>query len=162
GEQHPDTLTLTNNLAALLVEKGEYQEAEALYRQIIEVGTRTLGKHADVALWRANLAGLLTQKLQYREAEPLFQESIEVCRATLGPGSTREARMLEQYALLLERTGRRTMAEHNLVAALSIRREKLGEGHPDVAASLFALAELQREQKRWPEARRTYIARRMP
>jgi hypothetical protein len=64
--------------------------------------------------------------------------------------------MLEQHALLQERIGQRSIAERNLMAALSIRREKLGEGHPDVAASLFALADLRREQRRGPEAQDLY------
>ena len=39
---------------------GKYAEAEAVYRQAIEIGEKAFGKdHPDVAIWYNNLAGLL-------------------------------------------------------------------------------------------------------
>ena len=44
GKEHPDTLNSVNNLAALLRGRGDYDNAEPLYRRALEARERTLGK----------------------------------------------------------------------------------------------------------------------
>jgi tetratricopeptide (TPR) repeat protein len=156
GEKHPDTVTLTNNLAAVLQEKGDFAEAEELYRSAIRLGGESQGETADLALWRSNLAGLLTEELRYPEARTLLDGSIGLCRSKLGPGSLREARMIEKYGVLEERLRHWPGAGRQFEAALAIRKAKLGEDHPEIAATLFDMAELQSQQKRWEEAENLY------
>jgi hypothetical protein len=43
GEEHPDTLTAANNLAAAYTSEGKFPHAEALVAQVLEVRKRVLG-----------------------------------------------------------------------------------------------------------------------
>jgi serine/threonine-protein kinase len=142
---HPELLATKNNLAVLLQETGRFDEAEALYRSVIDTGTRALDDvgAANVALWSGNLASLLAERLEFREADALFESAFAMCRARLGADSTREARLLSQRGVTLAFRGRNEAAKLDFDTALAIRRKRLGENHPDVAASLFDLGRFQ-------------------
>jgi tetratricopeptide (TPR) repeat protein len=43
GEEHPDVAQSLNNLALLYNSQGRYSEAEALYKQALELKRRNLG-----------------------------------------------------------------------------------------------------------------------
>jgi serine/threonine-protein kinase len=137
SDSHPQTLTATNNLAMLLQKTGRLAEAEGLFRQAIDTATRAQYGTADTAVWSANLAGLLGEELKFAEATELFQRALDLCRAQLGPGSTREARILEQRGTMLAFLGKTAAATADFNQALAIRRSRLGPEHPDVASSLF-------------------------
>ena len=47
GSEHPDALSVVNNLAHVLCNMERHQEAEPLYRRCLEVRERTLGYLAD-------------------------------------------------------------------------------------------------------------------
>ena len=74
GPEHPDTLTSVNNLAALLRIKGDYAQAEPLYRRALKGRERILGKnHPDTLESVNNLALLLSDKGDYAQAESLLR-----------------------------------------------------------------------------------------
>jgi serine/threonine-protein kinase len=143
SDSHPETLIAQGNLAVVLQETGRLAEAEALYRKSIETGIRAFGETVETAVTSANLASLLTATQRYPEAELLFQHALDTCRAKIGPGSTREARILEQRGVLLQTLGRHDAARADFQLSLSIRRDRLGPTHPDVAVLLFDLGQLQ-------------------
>jgi len=56
GKQHPDTATSLNNLAALLKAKGDYDDAEPLYKRALSICEKVLGKqHPNTIMCRNNL-----------------------------------------------------------------------------------------------------------
>jgi tetratricopeptide (TPR) repeat protein len=73
-----------------------------------------------------------------------------------GDGSEALARLLNQTASYLQAQGRYDEAEPLYRQALELRRELLGERHPDVATSLNNLAGLYRAQGRYDEAEPLY------
>ncbi|MBD2429177.1 tetratricopeptide repeat protein [Phormidium sp. FACHB-1136] len=82
-------------------------------------------------------------------------------RLTVKPGTMADLERVEQLAEAtrlnaqsaeLYRDGRYGEAEPLLQESLAIRREQLGDSHPDVAQSLNNLAELYRSQGRYKEA----------
>ena len=74
GEDHPDTATGYNNLAANLNAQGKYAEAEPLYRRALAIRLKALGEdHPDTATSYNNLAANLHAQGKYAEAEPLHR-----------------------------------------------------------------------------------------
>jgi tetratricopeptide (TPR) repeat protein len=64
---------------------GNYQKAEPLYVQSLQITEKTLGKaHPDYALSLSNLAGLYFSQGNYQKAEPLFVEALQSNEKALG------------------------------------------------------------------------------
>ena len=42
GEEHPDVAITLNNLAGVLMKKGEYDAAEDMYRRVLEIRTKVI------------------------------------------------------------------------------------------------------------------------
>ena len=60
GDDHPDTLTTMNNLAATLRNQGDLAGARALQEQVLEARRRVLGEeHPDTLTSMNNLAETL-------------------------------------------------------------------------------------------------------
>ncbi len=65
--------------ARLYYQKGEYAEAERLYRRSLAIREKALGPdHPDVATSLDNLAELYQAQGKYAEAEPLLQRSLAI------------------------------------------------------------------------------------
>jgi len=43
GKEHPDTLLSINNLAGLYYYQGHYDEAEPLYKEVLQLSEKVLG-----------------------------------------------------------------------------------------------------------------------
>ena len=85
GENHPDYATTLNNLAELYRNMGQYEKAEPLYSQALEIRKRVLGEgHPDYALSLNNLAELYKDMGQYEKAEPLYLQALEIRKRVLG------------------------------------------------------------------------------
>lgn len=70
--------------------------------------------------------------------------------------SSASAHLLQEVGTYLRLRAQHKAAEPLLERALAIREQALGPEHPDVAASVHALATLSHEQGRYPEARLLY------
>ncbi len=70
GQEHPDTLTSTGNLASTYRNQGRWKEAEELDVQVMETRKRVLGQeHPSTLISINNLA--FTMKEQGRKEEAL-------------------------------------------------------------------------------------------
>ena len=75
-----------NNLAMLLYSQAKYEEAEALYRQAMDIDIRALGRdHPGVATDLNNLAGLLKATGRTAEAKKMGLEALAIVERALGP-----------------------------------------------------------------------------
>jgi len=72
-----------SSLADLLMNRGEYEEAERLYRASLKAFEEVLGDPRGVAVTQSSLADLLRVRGEYEEAERLLQGGLELTR-TLG------------------------------------------------------------------------------
>ena len=87
GDEHPAVAFTLGNLAVLLKEKGEYEEAEQLLRQSIAMNRKLLGdEHPDLAWDLNSLALLLVKNGDCIGAVQLFREAIEIRLKTLPGG----------------------------------------------------------------------------
>ncbi|KAJ3461974.1 hypothetical protein MRS44_010527 [Fusarium solani] len=114
GEEHPDTLISMGNLAMTLYENGETWEAEELQVQVMEVSKRVLGEeHPDTLIAMTNLGRTWT-----------LLGKLSADTRHLYP----DVDMLGDALALLEECVR-------------LRRQVLGEDHPDTQESCECLEE---------------------
>ncbi|WP_423202526.1 CHAT domain-containing tetratricopeptide repeat protein [Microcystis flos-aquae] len=157
GDNHPDTATSLNNLAALYRVQGRYSEAEPLYKQALAIWKQQLGdNHPDTAISLNNLALLYKSQGRYSEAEPLLKQALAIRKQQLGDNHPDTAQSLNNLAELYRVQGRYSEAEPLYKQALAIRKQQLGDNHPLTAQSLNNLAALYQSQGRYSEAEPLY------
>jgi tetratricopeptide (TPR) repeat protein len=148
---------LLNQTGSYLYERGQYAEAEPLYRRTVEVRRAALGeRHPDYAESLNNAAILLGEMGRHAEAEPLYRQAMDIIRTALGKRHPRFAVSLNNLAALYSSMGRYAEAEPLYRRAVEVRRAALGERHPDYAAPLNNLAYLYHSTGRHAEAEPLY------
>lgn len=156
GPRHLEVATDLHNLAGLYQDQGRYDEAEALYLRSLAIDERFYGvEHPDVATDLHSLAGLYQDQGRYDEAEMLYLRSLKL-RQRPGIDPLELARSLNNLATLYRVQGRYEEAADLYRRSLEIRRQQLGDDHPDVATSLNNLALLYKVQGRYDEAEKLY------
>lgn len=109
GPGSPDVATAETTLAGLYAAADQYDDAEPLLRHALAIREQTAGADARItALSRNNLALLLAAKGQSSEAELLYLQAIAVLEQA---DAADLATVLENYAALLDDTGRTDQAE---------------------------------------------------
>ncbi|MBC7771294.1 MAG: tetratricopeptide repeat protein, partial [Pyrinomonadaceae bacterium] len=80
--------TILNNIAALRLSEGKFQQSEAYNREALGLRRELFGdEHLDTAQSLNNLASSLSHQGMGSEAEPLFREVLRIHRKILGDGS---------------------------------------------------------------------------
>ncbi len=115
-------------LAYLLRTRGQYDEAERLYRLAL-AATEKIGDSRSVAVTQSSLADLLRTRGQYDEAERLLQSGLKIVR---------EVRDLQGIGVYLMQLGQLALARNDLERAIPLLQEArerfLAIGLPDWAA----------------------------
>jgi tetratricopeptide (TPR) repeat protein len=141
GVNNAEVAKTLDNLAGLAEIMGNYAEAERLYRQAGPILRQILGKnHPDVATHLNQLAQLYATTGNYAAAEEHYQQALEIWHAVghiVGRAGT-----TNNLALLYYKMGNLQAARPLFEQALQLRRQVLGENHPDVAQTLNNLATL--------------------
>ncbi|NJL28415.1 MAG: serine/threonine protein kinase [Thermoanaerobaculia bacterium] len=136
-----------NGLAAILMERGELDKAEKIYRDNLESRRATLGDHhPDLTINLIGLAKVLEAKGSFAEADKLLMEALEIRSQHFGARSPPVARVLLAQAKVRRGQGRSDEAERLLAQALEIAREKLGAGNLQTALTEKELAEVLLER----------------
>ena len=143
GGEHPDTLTIVNNLAFLLFRKGDYAGAQPLYKQALRASERVLGaEHPDTLGSVNNLALLLQSQGDYAGAQTLYERAIEARERVLGSEHPDTLQSVNNLATLLLSQGVYSAAQPLLERALEARERVLGADHPSTLVSVNNLASL--------------------
>jgi len=119
GPDHPDVATNLNSLAGLYGARDDYAAAEPLLQRALAIREKALG--ADdryTAQSLNNLALLYAAEGRYDEAEPLYQRAVAIFEHA---PSTELATALENYAALLDDTGRSEQAAQMQTRANAVR-----------------------------------------
>jgi len=154
---HPDISESLIDLAALLQDKGDYDQAERQARDAVEM-TRGLGIGNERRLAEAldQLARILQDRSDIASAEPLFRESLEIRRAKFGDRSVEFATGLEHLAFALHDKGEFAEAEEMLRQVIEIQKAALGPDHPLVADSQDSFGSILLTMGRFAEAEPLY------
>ncbi len=122
GPQDPRLAKSLNSLAGFYQARGEYAEAEPLYKRALAIVERALGpEHPNVATALSDLAGLYYARGKYAKAGRLVWRALAIYEKTLGPEHPNVATGLENYAALLRKTGRDIEAARMETRARAIR-----------------------------------------
>lgn len=157
GKYILDYASSLNGLAGVFVEKGEYDKAESLYLETLEIRERFLGEsHPHYALTLNNLAEVHRILEEYGEAEYYHKRALEIRERSPGKNSPEYAQSLNNLATLYSSLRRyyvaarkseqaeekSKQAEQLYLQALDIYEKKLRIEHVDLAIILNNLGNL--------------------
>src|SRR5262249_21869211 len=111
------------SLALLYCDKGDYAQAEPLYRRALAISEKTLGaEHPRTATVLNNLALLYYDKGDYAQAELLYGRALAIREKKLGAEHPSTAASLNNQARLHEATG-----DISRAVALRLRAQAIEE-----------------------------------
>ncbi|HKX31312.1 MAG TPA: CHAT domain-containing tetratricopeptide repeat protein, partial [Blastocatellia bacterium] len=155
-DYHGNSLAL-NNLGNIYKERGDFAQAEPLYRRALTIAEQTLPpEHPNVGLFLSNLGNLYRERGEYGRAEPLFQRALAVKEKTLGPTHFSVAYTLNDLAFVYSEKGRYAEAEPLFQRALTILEKAAGPEHFSVATVLNNLGTLYRRKGDYAQAEPLY------
>jgi CHAT domain-containing protein/tetratricopeptide (TPR) repeat protein len=153
GEDHPDTATSYNNLAATLKGQGRYAEAAEGFGKALATRRQVLGEdHPETATSYNNVAVNIQAQGRYAEATEGFRKALAICRKVLGEDHPNTATSYNNLAYNLNAQGRYADAAEGYWKALAIYRKVLGENHPLTAMGYNNVAYNVEVQGRYAEA----------
>jgi tetratricopeptide (TPR) repeat protein len=140
GPEHPDTLISINSLGRLFKAKGNYDEAEALFRHALQGREKLLGSEHPSTLDSMNdLANLLQSKGDYDKSEVLHRRALESRERVLGHEHPDTLRSMNNLAVTLDDLGDYDGAERLCRQALAGRESVLGPEHFETLMSISNL-----------------------
>ena len=129
-------------MGVALVGKGDYEAAEKLHREALEMARRLPGLgDRGLELHVRRLANVLEDRGKSGEAEPLYQESLALCRKVFGAVHPQVAFALDNLALHFRGAGDRARAEPLFRESLAMLQKIYGPEHPEVAQTMGNLAD---------------------
>ncbi|MBF0110801.1 MAG: tetratricopeptide repeat protein [Magnetococcales bacterium] len=147
------------NLAKVFEEQGEFANAVALTREILDHETTTLGaEHPNRLTTLNNLAGLGRRMGQYLEAEKNYREALTGFTRMLGSEHPATITLMNNLAMTLENSGMYDQAEPLFRQALEVSRKILGKDHPTTMANMNNLALLHESQGVFEKAEALYTS----
>ena len=157
GADHPDTLTIRNNLASSYRSAGRFDEAITLGEQVLTDRERVLGiDHPDTLTTRHNLASSYGSAGRVDEAITLKQQVLTDCERILGVDHPDTLTTRNNLASSYWSAGRVDEAITLEEQVLTDSERVLGVDHPDTLTTRNNLAEMRRQDrsrfKRWGEA----------
>ena len=157
GPDHPDTLTIRNNLAGAYYSVGRFGEAIELYEQVLADRVRVLGPdHPDTLTVRNNLAGAYKSAGRLAEAVELFERVLADRVRVLGPDHPDTLAARNNLAGAYYSVGRFGEAIELLGRVLAERERVLGPDHPDTLTTRNNLAFAYHSAGRFDEAIELY------
>jgi CHAT domain-containing protein len=141
GKNNINYTASLNNLAALYIKIGNYDDASPLLVEAVNIDLKVFGdKHPNYAVSLNNLGNLYLIIGNYRDALQLFEEAKNIRLQILGDKHPDYANSLNSLARLYSEIGSYKSALPFLEEAKNIRFQVLGKNNPDYATTLNNLA----------------------
>ncbi len=158
GQEGVDLVKPMSTLATILMNRGEYAEAEEIYRRALEILETTYGRgSASSATGLLRLGALFYVRGDFERAEPILRQALDVRLRDFGPRHTRVASARSTLGRVIHAQGRLEEAERHFTEVLDLRLELLGEDHLQVAFSRRDVAALRLDQEN-PAAAESLLA----
>ncbi|KAI1820891.1 hypothetical protein F4861DRAFT_542494 [Xylaria intraflava] len=120
---------------------GRYGEAERLFRQLLEISERMLGREHDKTLTcMNNLAHILDDQGNYEEAEKMYRYELGLAEKVLGEEHAKTLVSKNNLAQCLHEQGKYSEAEKIHRKVLELREAKLGRENSNTLLSMNNLA----------------------
>ena len=147
-----------NNFALVLLENGNWNSAELLQIQVMEMRKKILGaEHPDTLSSMANLASIYWKQGRWNEAEQLNIQVMDMLTKLFGAEHPHTLSSMVNLASTYWNQGRWNEAEKLQIQVLDMRKKLFGTKHPDTLSSMAKLACTYRTQGRWNEAEQLEI-----
>jgi len=146
-------------IAGVLIAKGQYSDAESIFRKVVKERERALGpEHPDTLSARQMLGVALDQEGKYAESEAEHRAVLKLREKELGPEhpDTLITRISLTYDLSFQ--GKYAEAESECRALLKLQEKVLGPEHPDTLGTRGSLATTLAEEGKYAEAEAEYRA----
>jgi tetratricopeptide (TPR) repeat protein len=141
------------SIANLLIDQGQYGNAENILRSVVGVRNHVLGsEHPDTLRSRNRLDYALWQQAKYVEAGADFRELVTLEEKTLGPEHPDTLLSRHDLANIFFGQGKYAEAEAEYRLILKLREKVLGPEHPDTLRSRNNLAVALAQQGKYAEA----------
>ena len=153
GPDHPDTLSVRNNLAVAYDSVGRFGEAIELFEQVLAEQERVLGPdHPDTLSVRNNLAVAYDSVGRFGEAIELFEQVLDECKRLLGADHPDTLNTRSNLASVYDSVGRFGEAIELFEQVLDDQERVLGPDHPNTLTVRNNLALAYKSVGRFDEA----------
>jgi tetratricopeptide (TPR) repeat protein len=153
GEEHPDTLSVMDDLAGVYLYEGKFAAAQSLFTKGFEIQRRVLGEeHLETLISMDNLAVTYSREGKYAQAEALQSKGLEIWRRVRGEEHPNTLTSMNSLAVTYSREGKYEQAEALQSKGLELRRRVLGEEHPDTLTSMNDLAVTYSREGKYEQA----------
>jgi tetratricopeptide (TPR) repeat protein len=146
-------VTRLENMAVILVDLGEYKEAEERLQEARRVNEKAFGlEHSDTLTSMGNLASMYQSQGRWKEAEELEVQVMKTSTKALGLEHPVTLTNMSNLASMYQSQGRWKEAEELEVQVMKTITRVLGLEHPVTLTSIGNLASMYQSQGRWKEA----------
>ncbi|RHZ73115.1 hypothetical protein CDV55_108323 [Aspergillus turcosus] len=153
GVDHLNKLLTTSGLESMLASQGKHQEAEVMYRKVLEgFEQRLRPNHPRTLGAMSNLGVTLVWQGKAQEAEIMLQQAQTGCDRALGADHAVTLSNTDGLGLVLASLGKIKDAEVMHRRALAGREKVLGPDHPYTLLTMRYLANNLERQGRGSEA----------
>jgi tetratricopeptide (TPR) repeat protein len=154
GPAHPDTLRTRAAHAVALYQAGEYERAEAAFRDVRRsIGTAFAPEDAERVRVDIGLADVLTAAGKPEEAQALYEDALRAAQAGRGDRRRERAYALAGLGLAHYFQGRLDEAQARFGEARALGEEALGATHPKVLECANNLASIAYQKGDYARAR---------
>jgi hypothetical protein len=146
------------NFALVLGENGDFNNAEQLEVQVMDMRKKLLGaEHPETLSSMANLASTYRDQGRWNEAEKLEVQVMDMRKKLLGAEHPHTLNSMGNLATTYGNQGRWNEAEKLHVQVMDMTKKLLGAEHPDTLMSMTSVASTYGIQGRWNEAEKLHV-----
>ncbi len=111
GAEHEDVATVLNNLGAVHFKRGFYVESMGDFEKALAIRRKTFPEtHLEIGKTLYHLALVCHAQMRYDEADNHYRKSLDIKNKTLGNNHPALINLLRNYAHLLRKTSRDSIA----------------------------------------------------
>ena len=159
----PEAHNLLFQAGYYFYQRGQYSEAEPLWKSVLAISDQLLGSEHPATLSNVNKAyaggrstNLKADQGKYEQAESLYQQALEARERVLGSEHPATLSALNNLAVLYADQGKYEEAESLCQQASDDRERVLGPEHPATLNTVNNLAVLYADQGKYEEAESLY------
>ncbi|OAQ69057.1 kinesin light [Pochonia chlamydosporia 170] len=145
--------SLLYNVAQSYSLLGQYQKAEQMYRQTLQLHEKVLGKsHPDTLSSMNNLAEVLSDLGKYKEAKQMHWQTLQLKEKVLGKEHPSTLNSMNNLAGVLLNLGKSKEAEQMQRQEWKLTEKVLGKEHPSTLISMNNVALVLSDLGKYEEA----------
>jgi len=156
GRNHHQVAEDQIALANLYIRLGNYESAEPVYKEALEIFRNSQGRAKYVALCLQGLGVVYGNLGDFKTAETVYKEALEIFKVTDGEYSRGVADILNNLGLLFSELGDYQSSEKCYMSAFDILKNIHEADHPDFLGPYLNIANLYSDKKDFKQAKIYY------